>query len=273
MGNNLNSLLYAYFCFFAITEKENGFIIAVDFGVNDDVNGVSFDSVELEAGGMGGDFIEREFQLDQNDNVEGNGIPHGVPTISLINIEEPYVGQEFDSEGAAHAFYNDYAKMAGFLIRVSKLSRSKRDGTPIGRALVCNKEGFRLPDKREKIIRRRVDTRTGCRAMISMRKVRSGKWVVTKFVKEHNHPLTLNLIPEKPRRENLFEQYPNEHAKIRELTLQLAEEKKRSANYKKQLDLLFKQFEELDDILSKKIKHVLDTVEELENNNQENPGI
>ncbi|KAL4294609.1 hypothetical protein AHAS_Ahas18G0245200 [Arachis hypogaea] len=59
--------------------------------------------------------------------------------------------------------------------------------------------------------------------MILVRKVSSGKWVVTKFVKEHTHPLT----PGKGRKDCIYEQYPNEHDKIRELSQQLAIEKKR----------------------------------------------
>lgn len=146
---------------------------------------------------------------DQDDNTTqdssgGDKIPSAIPAVSLVPGDEPYMGQEFDSEAQAHAFYNDYATRVGFIIRVSKLSRSRRDGTAIGRALVCNKEGYRMPDKREKIVRQRAETRVGCRAMIMVRKVNSGKWVVTKFVKEHTHPLT----PGKGRRDFVYEQFP-----------------------------------------------------------------
>ncbi|XVF65585.1 hypothetical protein PTKIN_Ptkin09bG0260300 [Pterospermum kingtungense] len=185
----------------------------------------------------------------------GDDIPEGFPA------DEPYEGQEFESEAAAHAFYNAYATRVGFIIRVSKLSRSRRDGSAIGRALVCNKEGFRMPDKREKIVRQRAETRVGCRAMILVRKVNSGKWVVTKFVKEHTHPLT----PGKGRRDCIYDQYPNEHDKIRELTHQLAIEKKRAATYKRHLELIFDQIEEHNESLSKKIQHMVDHVEEIEN--------
>jgi hypothetical protein len=61
-----------------------------------------------------------------------------------------------------------------------------------------------MPDKREKIVRQRAETRVGCRAMILVRKISSGKWVVTKFVKEHTHTLT----PGKGRRDCIYEQYP-----------------------------------------------------------------
>ncbi|XP_057541322.1 protein FAR1-RELATED SEQUENCE 5 isoform X2 [Amaranthus tricolor] len=181
-------------------------------------------------------------------------IPVGEP------LNEPFVGQEFESEAAAHAFYNAYATHVGFVIRVSKLSRSRRDGSAIGRALVCNKEGYRMPDKREKVVRQRAETRVGCRAMILVRKMSSGKWVVTKFVKEHTHPLT----PGKGRKDLIFEQYPTEHDKIRELSQQLAVEKKRVTIYKRHLEMLFEHIEEHNQSLSKKIQHIVDSVTEFE---------
>ncbi|GKV29121.1 hypothetical protein SLEP1_g38084 [Rubroshorea leprosula] len=163
---------------------------------------------------MGGNSVEGDFQLAHDkidqDSSEEEGIPQGVPAHSMVNEDEPYVGMEFESEAAAHAFYNAYATRVGFVIRVSKLSRSRRDGSAIGRALVCNKEGFRLPDKREKIVRQRAETRVGCRAMILVRKVSTGKWVVTKLVKEHTHPLT----PGKGRRDCIYEQYPVSYAQL-----------------------------------------------------------
>jgi len=156
----------------------------------------------------GGSSVEPNYKQDESDNVpqdsSGITIPFAIPTVSVVAVEEPYVGQEFESESAAQTFYNAYATDVGFIVRVSKLSRSRRDGTAIGRALVCNKEGFRMPDKREKIVRQRAETRVGCRAMIMVRKVSSGKWVVTKLVKEHTHPLT----PGKGRRDFVYEQYP-----------------------------------------------------------------
>ncbi|XVE84511.1 hypothetical protein DITRI_Ditri17bG0019600 [Diplodiscus trichospermus] len=182
----------------------------MEFGPHGDVNGgMVLNSVQVEASSMDNENetddnpVEGVSQHDLNEKMdrtspEMGNIPEGIPA------DEPYVGQEFESEAAAHAFYNAYATSVGFIIRVSKLSRSRRDGSAIGRALVCNKEGFRMPDKREKIVRQRAETRVGCRAMILVRKVSSGKWVVTKFVKEHTHPLT----PGKGRRDCIYDQYP-----------------------------------------------------------------
>ncbi|XP_072983526.1 uncharacterized protein [Typha latifolia] len=107
-------------------------------------------------------------------------------------IQEPYEGMEFDSEEAAKAFYNAYAAQMGFKARVSSFIRSKRDKTIISRQLVCSREGFRSAkdaksEGRSK--RPRMITRVGCRAMIMVKKQSSGKWVVSKCEKVHNHVL------------------------------------------------------------------------------------
>lgn len=191
---------------------QDSFVAAVEFeidGTGETVTNAAIDEISSVADDNGeGESIEPNYKQDEGDNVaqdsSGITIPFAIPTVSVVAVEEPYVGQEFESESAAQAFYNAYATDVGFIVRVSKLSRSRRDGTAIGRALVCNKEGFRMPDKREKIVRQRAETRVGCRAMIMVRKVSSGKWVVTKLVKEHTHPLT----PGKGRRDFVYEQYP-----------------------------------------------------------------
>ncbi|XP_024631464.1 protein FAR1-RELATED SEQUENCE 6 [Medicago truncatula] len=210
-------------------------------------------------------------EQDQDDTMtqDSSGVDQiasAVPVTSVMRtIDEPYIGQEFVSEAEAHAFYNSYATRVGFVIRVSKLSRSRRDGSVIGRALVCNKEGFRMPDKREKIVRQRAETRVGCRAMIMVRKLNSGLWSITKFVKEHTHPLT----PGRGRRDFVYEQYPSGHDRVRELTQQLAIEKKRAETYKRNLDLLYECIEEHNEAVSKKIQHIVESVKEMEAKEQE----
>ncbi|GFP78603.1 protein far1-related sequence 7 [Phtheirospermum japonicum] len=137
-------------------------------------------------------------------------------------------------------------------------------GPPSGGLSSCNKEGFRMPDKREKIVRQRAETRVGCRAMILVRKVGSGKWVVTKFVKEHTHPLT----PGKGRKDLIYDQYPNEHDKIRELSQQLAIEKKKVATYKRHLEMIFEHIEEHNQSLANKIQDIVESVREMESKEQ-----
>lgn len=108
---------------------------------------------------------------------------------------EPFLGMEFESQEAAKSFYENYATSMGFVMRVDAFRRSMRDGTVVWRRLVCNKEGFRRlrPRPRTSESRKPRDiTREGCKALIVVKREKSGQWVVTKFANEHNHPLLPN---------------------------------------------------------------------------------
>lgn len=61
----------------------------------------------------------------------------------------------------------------------------------------------------------------------------------------------------------------NEHDKIRELTQQLAVEKRRAATYKRHLELIFEDIEKHDESLSKKIQHIVHSVREIETKEQQ----
>ncbi|EPS62805.1 hypothetical protein M569_11983, partial [Genlisea aurea] len=170
---------------------ENG-VIEFDIGV-----GGADDRIEIEACNDHEEEEERDASTsDAYSHGSGSGennfdmriyIPEG-------DIElEPNVGMEFESEEAAKAFYNLYARRVGFSTRVSSSRRSRRDGAIIQRSFVCAKEGFRnLNEKRTKdreIKRPRTVTRVGCKASLSVKIQDSGKWMVSGFVKEHNHEL------------------------------------------------------------------------------------
>ncbi|URE01190.1 FAR1 DNA-binding domain [Musa troglodytarum] len=107
-------------------------------------------------------------------------------------IVEPYVGMEFESEEAAKTFYGLYARHVGFRVRISRYTRSRRDNSIISRRIVCSREGFREIRANESLYgeqrnRQRAATRVGCKAMIMIKKIDIGKWIVTKFIKDHNH--------------------------------------------------------------------------------------
>ncbi|XWS63223.1 hypothetical protein CRYUN_Cryun06bG0077400 [Craigia yunnanensis] len=125
-------------------------------------------------------------------NNNGGGGEIFLPEGDLLDLE-PYEGMEFESEEAAKAFYNSYARRVGFSTRVSSSRRSRRDGAIIQRQFVCAKEGFRnFNEKRTKdreIKRPRIITRVGCKASLSVKMQDSGKWIVSGFVREHNHEL------------------------------------------------------------------------------------
>lgn len=109
-------------------------------------------------------------------------------------VVEPCEGMEFDSEDAAKIFYDEYACRVGFVMRVMSCRRSERDGKIIARRLGCNKEGYRVNkgDQAGAIRKPKPVTREGCKAMIYLKYNKSGKWVVAKFEREHNHPLVVS---------------------------------------------------------------------------------
>ena len=126
---------------------------------------------------------------DENPTATKPSTDDDVAASVVVKGDEPYVGQEFESEESAQAFYAAYGTRMGFMTRMSSISR--KSGLIVRRTLVCNKEGF-YNDKRtgEKIRKRpRTLTRVGCKAMLVIRRLSTGVWVVKKLVTEHTHPL------------------------------------------------------------------------------------
>ncbi|KAH0636348.1 hypothetical protein KY285_036100 [Solanum tuberosum] len=119
--------------------------------------------------------------------------PNGLEAEGRSNME-PYVGMEFESEEAAKAYYSTYATHLGFIMRVDAFRRSMRNGELVWRRLVCNKEGFSKSRQSQNGKKKCRAIREGCKAMIIVKKEQSGKWLVAKLVKEHNHALVVKPV-------------------------------------------------------------------------------
>ena len=113
------------------------------------------------------------------------------------SVVEPCVGMEFDSEDAAKEFYDEYARRVGFIMRIDQCRRSEVDKRILSRRLSCNKQGFyvKIRDQYGPVRKPRPSTRQGCKAMMLVKLNKSGKWVVTRFVKDHTHPLVVSSRP------------------------------------------------------------------------------
>ncbi|KAK7271396.1 hypothetical protein RJT34_27255 [Clitoria ternatea] len=174
-------------------------------------------------------------------------------------IQEPYEGMEFDSEDAAKIFYDEYSRCVGFVMRVMSCRRSERDGRILARRLGCNKEGYcvSIRGKYGSVRKPRSSTREGCKAMIHIKYDKSGKWVITKFVKDHNHPL---VVYPREARQTMDEK----DKKIQELTAELRNKKRLCATYREQLTSFMKIVEEHRDKLSAKIHNVVNNLKEFE---------
>ncbi|KAG6401315.1 hypothetical protein SASPL_138167 [Salvia splendens] len=173
-------------------------------------------------------------------------------------VVEPHVGMEFDSEDDARRFYNDYARRVGFVVRVMQRRRSEIDGRTLARRLGCNKQGFSPntkgmvgPEKKP-----RPSAREGCKATILFKLEKSGKWVVTRFAKEHNHVLVVTA-----------QEYTNvldKDKRIQELARELQRQEKLCAEYRESLISLLTTVESQADQMSSKILAVVESVKKAE---------
>ncbi|XP_073053705.1 protein FAR1-RELATED SEQUENCE 7-like [Primulina eburnea] len=99
---------------------------------------------------------------------------------------EPYKGLEYNSANEAYKFYKTFAANTGFKVRIGQLFRSKLDGTITSRRFVCSKEGRQHP------------SRVGCGAYMRIQRQESGRWVVDRLQKEHNHEFGSLTAPSGP---------------------------------------------------------------------------
>ncbi|KAF5726547.1 protein FAR1-RELATED SEQUENCE 5 [Tripterygium wilfordii] len=173
-------------------------------------------------------------------------------------ILEPYVGMEFESEDDARKFYTEYARQVGFVVRIMQRRRSGIDGRTLARRLGCNKQGFSPnhkgpigPEKKP-----RPSAREGCKATILVKMEKSGKWVVTRFVRDHNHPLVVTS--------NGYSTEGDKDGKIEELTKELEHQEQLCAIYRERLFSFMNNVEEQTEELSSKIQVIVDNVRQFE---------
>lgn len=105
---------------------------------------------------------------------------------------EPFIGMQFNSREEAREFYIAFGRRVGFTVRIHHNRRSRVNNQVIGQDFVCSKEGFRAKKyvhRKDRVLPPPPATREGCQAMIRLALRDEGKWVVTKFVKEHTHKL------------------------------------------------------------------------------------
>lgn len=109
--------------------------------------------------------------------------------VEVCNNQEPYEGMSFESEKAAREFYENYASQEGFITRVISSRKSEQNGLIISRGLGCRGLSF----GRTKTSFEKQDRQNSCTAMILFRREKDGQWIVRKFVKDHNHPVRVDM--------------------------------------------------------------------------------
>ncbi|GJR39375.1 FAR1-related sequence 5-like protein, partial [Tanacetum coccineum] len=107
--------------------------------------------------------------------------------------DDNIIGKFFDTPDDAYTFYNQYAFVHGFGIRIHWKYKNKTTNEVYRKLFVCNKQGFKKQkgdNSSEVSKKRRRDVRTGCEAELWISKTKGGKWCVDIFNDTHNHDLT-----------------------------------------------------------------------------------
>ncbi|XP_052290637.1 protein FAR1-RELATED SEQUENCE 3 isoform X2 [Citrus sinensis] len=126
---------------------------------------------------MGQRGVSDDGEIEPNESAEANNAENSSAHGDDDGIMDPYVGMEFHTEDAAKTFYDEYARRVGFSSKVCHFSRPRPDEPIVFREFVCGREGLK---------RRHGES---CDAMLRIELKGQNKWVVTKFVKEHSHPM------------------------------------------------------------------------------------
>jgi hypothetical protein len=146
---------------------------------------------------QGFDLDESDLDMQTESYENHRRIEDGIPEDDevpeqCVGALEPYIGMEFNSRDEAREFYVAYGRRFGFTVRIHHNRRSRVNNQVIGQDFVCSKEGFRAKKyvyRKDRVLPPPPITREGCQAMIRLALRDGMKWVVTKFVKEHNHKL------------------------------------------------------------------------------------
>ncbi|KAL9673043.1 hypothetical protein QQ045_029296 [Rhodiola kirilowii] len=106
----------------------------------------------------------------------------------------PFIGQKFLSPDDAVKFYENYAQIAGFNVRVN--TTISTDGVVKLKHLLCHHQGFKRQKMKVDTLknpnsnkRNRKETRCGCEVKLYFKLVDGGMYSVYVFDEKHNHHL------------------------------------------------------------------------------------
>ncbi|CAL8168014.1 unnamed protein product [Prunus armeniaca] len=125
---------------------------------------------------------------ESDDSVIANGRVY-IPEVR--NEETPAVGMKFDSLDLVYNFYNRYAFLAGFGIRLHSSFWGKNKKEILRKEFVCCKQGAYRNDETRERKRQRGISRCNCKAKIVVVKTHgSKKYTISLFAEGHNHKMT-----------------------------------------------------------------------------------
>lgn len=219
-----------------------------------------------------GEHESTEYGLLQSCNSHSSGndtmalMDPSVEDLTVNNLE-PYTGMTFHSLDDARDFYYEYAKHTGFTIRTNRIRHSLKNTAVIGRDFVCSREGYRAAKhtlRKDRVLPPRPITREGCKAMIRLAARERGKWVVTKFVREHNHKLmTQCKYPGELPIVNILSEEEKDK-KIQDLHNELQCERERSIAFQRELSMIVKDLEEHSEFMSIRVEDIVNSMKGVE---------
>ncbi|XP_008238706.1 PREDICTED: protein FAR1-RELATED SEQUENCE 5-like [Prunus mume] len=125
---------------------------------------------------------------ESDDCVTANGRVH-IPEVR--NEETPAVGMQFDSLDIVYNFYNRYAFLADFGIRLHSNFWGKNKKEILRKEFVCCKQGAYGKDETRERKGQRGISRCNCKAKIVVVKTNgSKKYTISLFAEGHNHKIT-----------------------------------------------------------------------------------
>ncbi|KAL0912129.1 hypothetical protein M5K25_018080 [Dendrobium thyrsiflorum] len=123
-------------------------------------------------------------------DLEKGGETEVVTSGEFLRLDEgkkDLLGQIVDSEKEAYKLYCDYAHYVGFSVRKGKNAYFLGTKNIKAKEFLCSKAGFK--EDEPEATRSKLESRTGCKAMVKFQVDENGKWRVSRLVAEHNHEL------------------------------------------------------------------------------------
>ncbi|XP_068481028.1 protein FAR-RED IMPAIRED RESPONSE 1-like isoform X2 [Phaseolus vulgaris] len=96
-------------------------------------------------------------------------------------------GPEFNSKEEAFAYYQAHAKSVGFSAIIKASRRSRISGNFIDAKFACTRYG--APPSPHKPKRARARAKTDCKASMHVKRTPHGTWIISSFIKHHNHQI------------------------------------------------------------------------------------
>ncbi|KAL7584490.1 protein FAR1-RELATED SEQUENCE 5-like [Lactuca sativa] len=166
-------------CIMVAAMTPRSFTMNTDIRLADDTTEIHMVE-EIDANSYFESTLECEKIIDVNVNLGHDG-------------DESIMGKVFNTPHDAYTFYNQYAFLHGFGIRIHWDYKNKTTNEAYRKMYVCNKEGFKRSKTNSSCVgakKRRRDLRTGCQAMLRISKGKDGLWFVDMFNDTHNHELS-----------------------------------------------------------------------------------